>query len=468
MKYLELSKKEEYIEQYFDSIKYYLQKQLPICRSVLTKSECNYTDHKIVIQLEFGGSELLMKHKCDKRIETLISSEFGESVEVEFVDRHELTGNKHEYFEFKEKQESEIINKVLSQEIQQQAHKTKNISQSNGHQRGSAVILGKTIKGESIDFSELSQESGRVVVEGDIFSLETREIKGDRFIISFDITNYKNSTTIKLFCDKDKFPTIENRLIKGIRVKVRGDVRYDKYARELVIFAYDIMQVQKKEREDKLEEKRVELHLHTQMSAMDGVSSTNDLITRAASWGHKAIAITDHGVVQAFPDAYSAGKKNNIKIIYGVECYLVNDSVPIVYHPMDIPLDGDFVVFDIETTGLNAQRDKITEIGAVKISKGEIVDRFNTFINPEVPIPSKIIELTGITNDMVKDAPTVNEVMGDFLQFCNGCALVAHNAQFDTGFIKVNARNLDLDFDFCVLDTLELSRDCFLNLNAIN
>ncbi len=464
VKYLELNNKAECIQHYFDSIKYYLQKQLPICRSVLTKSECNYTDHKLVIQLEFGGSELLLKHKCDKRIETLISSEFGENVEVEFVDRHEVTGNKHEYFEFKEKQEAEIINKVLSQAIQEQSHKTKKASQSNGLQSKSSVILGKTIRSESVDFSELSQESGRVVVEGDLFSLETREIKGDRFIISFDITNYKNSTTIKLFCEKDKFPTIKNRLNNGIRVRVRGDVRYDKYARELVIFAYDIMQVQKKEREDRADEKRVELHLHTQMSAMDGVSSTSDLIARAARWGHKAIAITDHGVVQAYPDAYSAGKKNNIKIIYGVECYLVNDSVPIVYHPMDIPFDGDFVVFDIETTGLNAQKDKITEIGAVKVSNGEIVDRFNTFINPEIPIPSKIVELTGITNDMVKDAPTVNEVLGDFLKFCYGSVIVAHNAQFDTGFIKVNARNLDLDFDFCILDTLELSRGLFPEL----
>jgi len=249
-----------------------------------------------------------------------------------------------------------------------------------------------------------------------------------------------------------------------VRVKVRGEAQYDKYARELIIFAYDIMETQKTERQDDAAKKRVELHLHTQMSAMDGVSSVKDLVRRAAKWGHPAVAITDHGVVQAYPEAYEAGKKNNIKIIYGVECYLVSDSAAIVYNPSDTTLDGDFVVFDIETTGLNASTDRIIEIGAVKVSRGKITDRFSTFVNPKIPIPDKIVELTGITDEMVKDAPEIEEVLESFLNFSKDCVLVAHNAQFDTGFIKVNAGRYNKPFQYCILDTLELTRALFPEL----
>lgn len=192
---------------------------------------------------------------------------------------------------------------------------------------------------------------------------------------------------------------------------------------------------------------------------MDGVSSAKDLINRAISWGHKAIAITDHGVVQSFPDALKASNNNEkIKIIYGMEGYLVDDSLNITDNAADETIDSDFVVFDIETTGLSKTDDEITEIGAVKVSGGKITDRWSTFVNPGRPIPEKIVKLTSITDEMVADAPKINEILGEFLEFCHGCVLVAHNAKFDTGFIKQAAKKHGFEYNFCVLDTLQLAR----------
>ncbi|MDK2809297.1 MAG: polymerase subunit alpha, Gram-positive type [Petroclostridium sp.] len=462
-KYFNVQQDGSYLREYYENIKYYLQKKFSICRSLLAESICEYQKDKLVIQLKFGGSELLKKNRCDKLIESLIENEFGNKISIELIDMHAVAGKKYEYFDFKEKQEAQIISEALVNSYGEKKD-TKNSPEKAQTDLGSPVILGKTINGESVQISSVNQESGRVIVEGEIFSVDVREIKGEKYIVSFDITDYSSSITAKFFSDKEKFGEIEGRLKCGVSVRIRGEAQYDKYARELVIFAYDIVQIPKQEKMDNAEKKRVELHLHTQMSAMDGVSSVKDLVQRAARWGHPAIAITDHGVVQAYPEAYEAGKKNNIKIIYGVECYLVNDSVPIVYNPTGGSLDGDFVVFDIETTGLSAEKDRITEIGAVKISNGEIIDRFQTFVNPQMPIPPKIIELTGITDDMVKDAPVMNEVLVDFLEFSKDCVLVAHNAQFDVSFMKANARRLDIQFDYCFLDTLELCRALFPEL----
>jgi DNA polymerase-3 subunit alpha (Gram-positive type) len=226
----------------------------------------------------------------------------------------------------------------------------------------------------------------------------------------------------------------------------------------------DINELEKTEKMDTAQEKRVELHLHTQMSAMDGVTSVKELVKRAALWGHKAVAVTDHGVVQAYPDAADVAKKNKIKVIYGIECYLLDDSIPIVINSKYQPIDSEYVVFDIETTGLNADRDRITEIGAVKVRDGKIVDHYSTFVNPEIPIPSFIENLTGINDDMVKDAPTIDNVLPKFLDFVGDAVLVAHNAPFDTGFIKVNARKIGLKVQNTVLDTLQLSRSMFPEL----
>ncbi|MDK2798539.1 MAG: polymerase subunit alpha, Gram-positive type [Clostridiales bacterium] len=464
IKYRDIQNNDSYLENYYENIKYYLQKEFAICRTLLAESTCEHKDNTLLIKLKFGGSEFLKSNKCDQLIASLVKDEFGDKINIEFTDVYIMSKEKKEYLTFKEKNEAQAVSEVLVQ-VKNEDKETKNASTKVQTNLCSSIILGKTINDESTNIALIDQDAGRVIIEGDIFAVDIREIKGERYIVSFDITDYSSSITVKFFSDKEKFNEIGGRIKSGVSVKVRGEVRYDKYARELIIFAYDITQIQKQEKMDHAEQKRVELHLHTQMSAMDGVSSIKDLVARAACWGHPAVAITDHGVVQAYPEAYEAGKKNNIKIIYGIECYLVNDSIPIVYNtPVDESLDGDFVVFDIETTGLNAQKDKVTEIGAVKISNGSIVDRFQTFVNPEMSISPKITELTGITDDMVKDAPIINEALVSFLEFSKDCVLVAHNAQFDVGFIKVNARRLNISFDYCFIDTLELSRALFPEL----
>jgi len=231
-----------------------------------------------------------------------------------------------------------------------------------------------------------------------------------------------------------------------------------------VIFINDLIKIPPQEREDNQDKKRVELHLHTQMSAMDAVSPVSSLVSRAAKWGHPAIAITDHGVLQAFPDAYAAGKKYGIKIIYGVEAYLINDCKPLVINGNDKDFSQPFVVLDIETTGLDAKKDKITEIGAVKIIGKEIVEEFQTFVNPEIPIPAQITELTGITNEMVKDAPTIEEALIKFREFCGDAALVAHNAPFDIGFIREKASPIGWEINNPIVDTLTLSRELLKDL----
>ena len=204
--------------------------------------------------------------------------------------------------------------------------------------------------------------------------------------------------------------------------------------------------------------------MHTQMSALDAITPVKEMVKRAAQWGHKAIAVTDHGVVQAYPEAFEAGKRNNIKIIYGVEAYLLDDAAPIVYGADERSFDDDFVVFDIETTGLNSSKDRITEIGAVKLRNGEVIDRYSSLVNPQIPIPGFITKLTGITDAMVKEAPTIETVLPEFLKFSKGCALVAHNASFDIGFIRHYLHRIGVELNNPIIDTLELSRQMFPEL----
>ena len=243
-------------------------------------------------------------------------------------------------------------------------------------------------------------------------------------------------------------------------MRVQGDVQFDKYAKEINIMAKNIMLAQPPpKRKDNAEQKRVELHLHTQMSSMDGVTNVKTYIKRAIEWGHKAIAITDHGVVQAFPDAMNAANGTDLKVIYGVEAYLIDDLGNVVMCPKGQSLYDTFIVFDIETTGLSKENDKITEIGAVKVENGKIIERFSTFVNPKKRLSEEIIKLTNITDDMLKDAPTIDKVLPQFLKFCGNGVLVAHNAGFDVGFIRNNAEALHMSsVDNTVLDTVELSR----------
>lgn len=343
------------------------------------------------------------------------------------------------------------------------------------------AMIGRPVKGEDIiAISSINEGSGRVTISGRIFDADEREIKTKKnkemHIVSFDLTDNTDSITVKLFVDKGEddskfnglFPPIKKSLKKGgMYVVCRGTAKYDDYAKEVVLMANDVCAIPSPPvRQDNAEVKRVELHMHTQMSQMDAVNSAEDLIDRAAYWGHKAVAITDHGVVQSYPNGMHGKAANpDIKVIYGLEGYLIDDTKQITYGITYQKTDAPFVVFDIETTGFSKTKCKIIEIGAVKIENGKITDRWSTFVNPEVKIPYNITVLTSITDGMVKDAKTFEEQIDDFIKFCDGCVMVAHNASFDMGFMKQKSKECGRNFDLPYLDTLILARCMYPKLS---
>ncbi len=332
------------------------------------------------------------------------------------------------------------------------------------------TLYGRGIRGFLSPISSINEESGKVIFRGQVFGVEIKDITsrktGKEFhIIVFDMTDFYDSISVQIFVEKkeddSEYESIKKGIKKGAFLIVRGRAQYNEFAHEVMVSADAVAETEnfRPQRVDNSEEKRVELHMHTQMSAMDAVTSAKELIERAINWGHKAVAITDHGVVQSYPDGMKASSNNEkIKVIYGVEGYLVDDSQRITYDCNDVDYNSTFIVFDLETTGLNKYTEGITEIGAVKIKDGKIVDRYSTFVNPEKPIPEKIISLTGISNEMVADADTIDKILPEFLEFCHGGVLVAQNAKFDTGFIKVACKRCNSEYNFPVIDTLILAR----------
>ncbi|MBX6352327.1 MAG: PolC-type DNA polymerase III [Thermoflavifilum sp.] len=321
--------------------------------------------------------------------------------------------------------------------------------------------IGKAIDGEPIPIREIVDEMRRAVVEGRVFAVDRRVLPSGRTLIQFNITDETDSMTAKLFVQGERQVAALEPLGEGTYVRIQGQVQFDTYAKELVFMVQDMQPADPPIRQDTAVEKRVELHLHTTMSALDGMASITDYIKQAARWGHAAIAVTDHGGVQAFPEAYAAGKKHGVRVLLGVEAYVVDDGSPIVYREAPVPLGEDtvYVVFDTETTGLNAREDTLIELAAVKVRGGEIIDTFATLIDPERALPPKIQELTGITPEMVAGQPKLAEVMARFREFAEGAVLVAHNAEFDVGFLGHAAQRLGLaPWTEPVIDTLALAR----------
>ncbi|MBQ2115593.1 MAG: PolC-type DNA polymerase III [Lachnospiraceae bacterium] len=324
------------------------------------------------------------------------------------------------------------------------------------------VIFGRDFEEESIHIEEIWGEMGEVVIRGKVRTLDQREIRNGKTIVSFEITDFTDTIKVKMFVHNEQLEDILKDLKVGAFVKVKGVTVNDTFDRELTIATViglkkipDFSSV----RMDNSAKKRVELHCHTKMSDMDGVSDVKDIIKRAKKWGHKAIAITDHGCVQAFPDAnHALDHGDDFKVIYGVEGYLVDDLKEIVTNGRGQSLDETYVVFDIETTGFSPVNNKIIEIGAVKVTNGEIVDRFSTFVNPEVPIPFEIEKLTNINDSMVMEADTIETVLPQFMEFIDGTILVAHNANFDVSFIRENCKRQDIDFDYTYVDTVAIAR----------
>jgi len=334
------------------------------------------------------------------------------------------------------------------------------------------TIYGKGFEGEAVPISDVQDEVGEVIIRGKIIKVEPRDLRNEKTIIIFSLTDFTDSIQGKIFIKTEEATEVINVLKKGQFIKLKGMALMDKYDHEVTIGS--IVGIKTitdftTSKQDNSPVKRIELHAHTMMSDMDAVVDVKDLVKRAFNWGHKAIAITDHGVVQSFPEANHALSKwdypesewqrlKEFKVIYGVEAYLVDDLKEVVVNEKGQTLDDSFVVFDIETTGFGPVKDQIIEIGAVKIIGGKIVDEFSTFVNPEIPIPYVIQELTGINDEMVMEYPTIDVILPQFIAFCDDCALVAHNASFDVSFITRKAEKLEVEIDYTVIDTVGLAR----------
>ena len=470
---------------YFPQLYAAVRRDIPSINGTLNNAEVRFENNTLTINLLNGGKTLLDSKGFDKALIKLISEEFNLYISVNYTGTFEVEENSEEYkaaiqdaqekinrenlqkaAEFyqeeaetaEKREEKHAENTTVEIEVREGKFATPQIIQSSIR-----PLYGRSIRGKMIPISSISGDSGRIVVWGDVFDIEKKVTKsGDKNIFTIDITDYTGSTTVKVFNSIKESAVIDN-IKKGDTIVVQGDVEYDKYAGELVVNARSIGTAQKVKVVDNAEKKRVELHMHTNMSQMDAVTSAGDLVNRAYQWGHKAVAITDHGVAQAFPDAMKAADKINkdeekIKIIYGVEAYFMDDLVESVKGDADTGFDGTFICFDIETTGLSAARDKITEIGAVKVENGVITDTFSTFANPEMPIPQKITQLTGITDDMVKDAPSQSEAVSAFLEFAGDNVLVAHNAPFDTSFIAKACEDMGREYNYTSIDTVAISR----------
>ena len=331
------------------------------------------------------------------------------------------------------------------------------------------VLYGRDFDEEELPIAQIQGEIGDVVIRGRIVATDEREIRGEKTILFLTVTDFTDTMVIKLFTRNEDLEELRGSLKKGTFVKIKGVASLDRFDHELTVAS--VMGIKKipdftTKRMDQSVRKRVELHCHTKMSDMDGVSDVGDIIAQAVAFGHHSLAITDHGAVQAFPVANHAIPKGaDFKLIYGVEAYLVDDTKRIVKDPEGQDFRGDFVVFDLETTGFSPKKNKIIEIGAVKVQAGAITERFSTFVNPQIPIPFDIEELTGIRDDMVIDAPLIGEILPEFMEFCKGCVMVAHNAEFDMSFIQKNCEDLHLACDFTVADTVAMARFLLPQLN---
>lgn len=448
VKYTGNTEKSQLLQEYIPNIEYMLEAFCPALKSGSEYMDIRHETDNVVLEVKDRIIyDSFKKKKVDLHIKNTIAYELGLDLAINIENKAEDIN----YFNYIKESE-----KILEKEIEKigtELEKSKKAAPVKKIVSDEDVLHGKKISQEIVKLETIRDVTPNIAFEGEVFGTEHRVLNSGKVIHTFLITDLTNSIMCKFFTDDESSP-----IKKGDYVRVKGDAQYDTYAKELIVMVRDINKSDRIVRKDLAKEKRVELHLHTSMSMMDAVSNVGELVKKAKEFGHKAVAITDHGIVQAFPDAMSAGKKHEIKILYGVEGYLIDDLSRVLKEHNELPLSQDFVVFDIETTGLSSATEKITEIGAVKISNYQIVDRFSELVNPEKPIPSKITELTGITNDMVRDKRTIEEVLPDFLEFVGESMLVAHNSDFDTGFIREACRLQDIKYTLKALDTVTISR----------
>lgn len=467
-----------YIKSLYDDMAY----RMPSAKGLLDHTKWEFADGALQIPMD----EVSEKHFANalRHLEARIQRELGRSCPV-----HAVRADAQDFALAPEQEESreEILHKAVEQAAAAAAETPKPKKprpapqQHTGYQRPRAekvreddLIFGKLIQDPIISVNEAIAAYDMVTIQGEVFFTDSKDIHSkktgkDYVKIAFDMTDRTNSVRVSKFLAADKAGDTASKIKKGLYCTVQGKMVYDTFAKEMVLEPTGIVKAKKPERKDTYEGmKRVELHLHTNMSAMDGMSSTASLLCRAAKWGHRAMAITDHGVAQAFPEALHAqeGKQKDIigdmKIIYGIEAYYINDenSISVVRGRSAEPLDGTFIVFDLETTGLNPASEEITEIAAVRVVEGEIRDSFQTYVNPHKPIPAEITELTGISDETVADAPDLDKAVPEFLAWAGEgqYPLVAHNAGFDMGFLRTACQRLGIEREFTSIDTLEMSR----------
>ena len=442
-----------------------LTRMAPAVNGFLNDAEFSDDDFDIHIILRHGGKDVLEKSSAHTILSSLIQLRFGVKRGVVFEETKKMDTTSDEYIQIQESVRNLRV-AVPEPDPEPPEKESLSLDELPITLKDAKPIYGHSqIRAKPQTIRSVTPLSDTVVVWGDIFGLEVKETRnGERMIFTFNITDYTSSYTVKIFERKENCEVLTKELKNGITVLLRGVVREDEFMHTSLINAKAITLVHKIPKTDDAPVKRVELHLHTNMSAMDGMTSAEKLVKRAAEWGHKAIAITDHGVVQAFPEAMNAARATGVKIIYGMEGYLVDDKIPVVTGKADTDFSGTFIVFDVETTGLNKVRDRLTEIGAVRIVNGEITDTFNTFVNPLIPIPEKITKLTGISDDMVADAPVEDAAVRAFFEFCADAPLVAHNASFDTGFLMETCKRCDIPYHYTSLDTVPFCRNMYKGL----
>ena len=457
-----------------------MREHRPVC-PLLDGAEFDFSDDSLVIAIPDGCMTFVERTGVCADLGRLLSSMVFRSVSVSLKGSDAKEGSSSDFEERMLKKELAEIERGRAEARangnggngngngnggkEKRQYRAKNEGPANGEPvapaEGDEVLLGRAVKGRRTVIKDVTADSGNVIVMMEVFNIEATPAGRGLCFLCFDGTDYTGSLRVKRRMPETDSKELVKKL-KGAVVAVAGLVEFDQFYDDLVIRPTDIVSVKKRLKSQRFDDnphKRAELHLHTTMSAMDATASAGDLIARAASFGHKAVAITDHGVVQAFPEAMAAAKKHKIKVIYGMEAYYVVDSEAstVFSGSRSFPLNDEFICFDVETTGMNPVNDALTQIGAVRLKNGVVVDSFETFVDPERPIPANIVELTGITDEMVKGAPSQDEAVRALLSFAGEAPLVAHNASFDVGFVA--ARTNQKAFDY--IDTLELSRTLF-------
>ena len=498
------------IESDWKDIIRYIAKKEPVGKAILNNSTVSVNNSKLTVNLFMRGAAFLIAQKFDKGLEHLLLNLYNKQYEIEFIEIFSVEDEKKliekrdeeerkalielekqalidietrkeekrleaEKEKQRKQEEEERLKENLRKQNPELAAKIEAYQNKAPEMQGeeSPLIYGRslTIKTDLVKIDDIPTEEStelKVCVDGEILSgsIDSREIKNEKVILMFNLFDGTSTIACKAFLEKEKLKPIKDRISKAKGLRIEGVAKYSQYSKEVEIMANTILEstgIKKEKRMDNSDIKRVELHMHTQMSQMDAITPCADLLKRAISWGWRSIAITDHGVVQSFPEAHKFLEKTgaDLKVIYGVEAYFVPDKDPCVVNSKNQSIDTEYCVFDLETTGISHITEKITEVGIIKIKNGEIIDTFECFVNPEKPIPPKVVEVTHITDDMVKDAETIDKVMPKVLEFMGDSVLVAHNADFDIGFMKYNCEQLGLKFEYTHIDTLRLAKAIF-------